>query len=375
MKCNFIAPINNLGYGVHARSLIQAWMARGHEASLVSIGDTDPQLWTEALIHANRSLRMQAPTVIIWHEQQLQKFDIERGNRSAKIGFPVFELETFDAAGLTGLKSCDQLLTPTTWGQQVLERHGFMSQVVPEGFDPNTFRYVPDRDVAPFPRYLMAGKWEQRKHTTATIRAWVRATEGIHAELRVHAYNPFIQGFGMYVLAELETATKGWNQNVHQGWLGFHEPGNRRTIYVSLGPLPVEEIPKLYQQADFGLFCSRAEGWDLPLVECAASGTPAVATPWSGHSEYVQPDLGWPDELIVKNWSVEPAHDGIFFDGTRGNWRVPWEEEIITAIRYCGSAWRDRRHWEDLSIGCRSAVRDLTWDASVKSLEVALCGI
>ena len=60
--------------------------------------------------------------------------------------------------------------------------------------------------------------------------------------------------------------------------------------------------------ADCGVFLSRAEGWNLGLLEMMAMGKPVITTNYSGHTEFATPA----NALLVEVPEVEPAKDGVF---------------------------------------------------------------
>ena len=60
--------------------------------------------------------------------------------------------------------------------------------------------------------------------------------------------------------------------------------------------------------ADCGIFLSRAEGWNLGLLEMMAMGKPVITTNYSGHTEFATPA----NALLVEVPEVEPAKDGVF---------------------------------------------------------------
>ena len=110
-----------------------------------------------------------------------------------------------------------------------------------------------------------------------------------------------------------------------------------------------------------------------PLMEAAASGLPSVATSFSAHSEYVK-EHSWPSALRIDQGNLEPANDGIFFFGDRGDWKVPLRENIGAAIKKCLEAYQTPL-WAEWSRHCRAAVEPFTWDAAAKHMIDAIARI
>lgn len=63
----------------------------------------------------------------------------------------------------------------------------------------------------------------------------------------------------------------------------------------------------LYNNATFGVFLSDAEGWNRPLMECLASGTPSICSNVTGHTEYLD---DYPEILKVNPTDKNSAHKG-----------------------------------------------------------------
>ena len=49
------------------------------------------------------------------------------------------------------------------------------------------------------------------------------------------------------------------------------------------------EVAALLADCDCGVFPSRAEGWNLGLLECMSVGLNVIATDYSAHTEFVEP--------------------------------------------------------------------------------------
>ena len=72
---------------------------------------------------------------------------------------------------------------------------------------------------------------------------------------------------------------------------------------------PREEYIQWLQHGDCLLSCSRAEGWNLPLIEAIACGTPTICSDWGAHLEFADgisykvdvPHECPPKELIFMN--------------------------------------------------------------------------
>jgi glycosyltransferase involved in cell wall biosynthesis len=75
------------------------------------------------------------------------------------------------------------------------------------------------------------------------------------------------------------------------------------------------EVAALLAGCDCGVFPSRAEGWNLGLLECMSVGMNVIATDYSAHTEFVEPS----NCRLVHIDETEPARTGEWLWGN-GNW-------------------------------------------------------
>ena len=107
---------------------------------------------------------------------------------------------------------------------------------------------------------------------------------------------------------------------------------------------------------------SKAEGWNLPLMECITCGTPAITTDWTGMSEYLQ---YYPSELKVRKDRDELANDNYWFKGNRGTWQIPdinYLKSILSQVK------NSLEKYLRLSDKCVNSVKQFTWKNSALKL-------
>jgi glycosyltransferase involved in cell wall biosynthesis len=160
---------------------------------------------------------------------------------------------------------------------------------------------------------------------------------GIHATLTMKCANPF-----------------------NPDWQREFEKIVNSKIYLIVGNNNMKE---LYQEHDFGLYASRGEAWNLPLIESIACGLPTITTACTGQSEYLN---DYPEPLIIRAGTKELADDGLFFKGDKGNWIIPdYESMVITTSYVLLNPERVYREYRQL---CIDAVKPYTWEAAAKKL-------
>ena len=308
MNLNLMAPINQLGYGVASLNILKALQAEDVEVSFFPIGQ--PQVVTqedaEAVkrgMEAAKLFDVTAPCIRVWHQHDMSQF-VGRGKH---IGFPIFELDTFNDLEKHHLMACDELMVCSKWAKQVCLDQLYMSpnghvyldadakvHVVPLGVDAELFPPAAARqdDKTIF---FNCGKWEIRKGHDILIKAFKKVLEhGENAELWMMCSNPF----------NSPEEENRWRQT-------YDHP------QVKLIPRmeTQQEVYNIMSQVDCGVFPSRGEGWNLELLEMMAAGKHVVATEYSAHTEFCNEE----NSYLLPISDVEPAFDNKWFFG-QGNW-------------------------------------------------------
>ena len=377
MRINLFAPPNNLGTGIHAMNLAQDLEMIGYEICLIPpLGIGNASLKTpkiEKWLGNRASFVPQVPSLMIFDIAFLTQF-----SGRPRIGMAVFETDGFTPIQKAALKSCDFLVTPSSWGAQILEENGLGGAfVVPEGVDTSFFPFAPqaraEREGRPF-TFLHVGKYEERKGTAQVIRSFSRALAGERARLILHSANPFLPEMGYkhlvndlvqekFMPASSFYATTSGNPDI-MIW-------TKGSLEIKLSFVEIEFMRDLYAEADCGIFPSKGEGWNLPLIECLASGVPAIAGNWTGQGEYYR---HVPDFLHLKEFEKETANDGIWFHGNKGEWFVPSEDEIAAHIQGAFRIVRKFRR-EPVWMDAVSKIREFTWTRAAAQFNAVLTAV
>jgi len=222
-----------------------------------------------------------------------------------KIAYTMYETTKFPEDFLNQLRTFDQLWVPSTWQKQNLVKQNFPEQklkVVPLGVDGNTFFPVSEK----FQKFtfVLVGRWDARKSTMEIIRSFKECFENNkNVELLLLVDNPFdIDGLG---------STK--NRLKHYDL----ESENIKSLSFTTR----EEYVSLLQRSHVFLSCSRAEGWNLPLIEAMACGTVSIYSDCSAQLEFAK-TFGIPVNVLGE----EPASiysDRQFDKGISGNYYIP----------------------------------------------------
>ena len=337
---NFFAPINNLGYGVHSYNLIKAFdkVSKEPVCLIPPYGQvTWKDKYVKKWLNNQDVIDSEDPGIMIFNEGFLSQFC-----GKPRIGFPVFELTKFSKRDIAMMETCDHLLTPSYWGKKVLTDNGFRSiYVVPEGVDPEIF--YPDYDLdyklhrikENGITFVTVGKWELRKGSQDILSAFNAAFANSDQKITLlaHMGNLFDSNWLDKIIQHLTSLDFDKGPHIFRAVGGYFKlnKGNLE-IKICNTTLPThQDMANLYRSADFGIWLSRAEGWNLPLLECIACGTPALTTSWTGMSEYL---WGYPTELKIEKGIKMLADDGIWFKGDRGLWEVP-DPDVVTNRLKC----------------------------------------
>ena len=194
-----------------------------------------------------------------------------------KIAYNVWESTLQPEHYFNKLKEFNELWVPSKWQRDCTIAQGYdpdKIKVVPEGVDINTF--FPEEVSHELTsdgrfKFFLAGRWDYRKSIKEIIETFLKTfNKDEPVDLIISVDNPF-SGDGMKTTEErLE----------HYGL-------NDDRIKILHFP-PREEYIKILKSCDAFLSCARAEGWNLPLIEAMACGTPSIYSNCSGQLEFAE---------------------------------------------------------------------------------------
>jgi autotransporter strand-loop-strand O-heptosyltransferase len=235
-----------------------------------------------------------------------------------KIAFIAWESTRYPDHFVRALKGVDELWVPSQW-----QRIHSITQLVPLGYSPDFIRVVPEGvNVAEFypptslifdyktsssgrasMRFMIFGRWEDRKSTKEMISGWLEEfkTEK-NVELILSVDNAF--PVDKYTTTEERLSAYGFND---------------KRIKVIHFP-PKTEYVKYLQGGHVLLNVSRSEGWGLPIIEGMTCGIPVVTTDWSGNTEFCDGACKVPVDKLIKPFNVYGVED------CPGQWAEPkWD--------------------------------------------------
>tara|TARA_Y100000310_G_scaffold341899_2_gene442779 strand:+ start:155 stop:1198 length:1044 start_codon:yes stop_codon:yes gene_type:complete len=308
MNINLISPVNELGYGVVGLNILKE-LSKEHKVALfplgnVGISDED----VKKAVDNTSTYDVNAPSLRIYHQ-----FDMAMHvGKGMHAGFPIFELNKFDDREKHHLKSMDKLFVCSSWAKKIIRENevGVETVVAPFGVDREMFNEngVSSSDKTIF---LNIGKWEVRKGHDILLEAFSRAFTDENVELWMLCNNPFLS----------EQDNMNWETKYRI------KLGNKVKIINRLGNH--RDVASLMKKVDCGVFPSRAEGWNLELLEMMSCGKHVIATDYSGHTEFANKDNCY----LIDVKELEKARDGIWFNG-QGDWAKLGNEQVEQLVNH-----------------------------------------
>lgn len=302
MKYNeilLICPINKLSYGYASVNILEA-LSKKIKVALWTIGGVEVenhqvQTVKEALYNA-QSFDYDAPSIRIFHQNSL---DVYPG-RGPKIGFPIFELDTFTPVEKHNLAYPDKLMVCSDWAKSIVKNNlpdlADNTYVIPLGVDPSIFSPSP---IQPGPTvFLNIGKLEKRKGHDILIKAF---TEEFKSDEKVKL---LLCCDNLFLTNEQKEA---WGKIIRAN----------KNVYLIPRQESCHDISELIKMSDCGVYPSKAEGWNMPALETLACGRHLIITDYSAHTQYVNEH----NSLLIDIDKNELAYDDIWpvFNG-QGSW-------------------------------------------------------
>ena len=211
-----------------------------------------------------------------------------------KIGYNVWESTLQPKDFFNKLLEYDQIWVPSQWQADCTISQGIDKdkiKVVPEGVDTDIFfpeevELLEEYKNNKF-KFILFGRFDYRKSTKEIIETFLNTfSQDEDVELIVSIDNPFSRD----------------DYKTTEDRLKHHGIDDKR-IKIKHFPSREDYISYLKTGHIF-LSCARSEGWNLPLIEAMACGTPSIYSKCSGQMEFAK-NKGLP----VKILGEKPAND------------------------------------------------------------------
>lgn len=271
MKINMIGQRNLLGYGTFFANLCDQMKRLSFLSTLITEYSVYGDSQTAEKLVADSSPK----DINIWFSGFLDPKLFKTKGRNVVLA--MFEHDKLATNYVKRLSFGDLVWAPSAWAKNVLVTHGLPATkiaVIPGGVDseiyhPHCRQWLETQTPGKF-RFLMLGKFEERKGYKQLLDAFVKAF-GKNPKVEL-----LIKG-DYYIDMERKAALL----------LDFVKSYNAPNIRLLTGAGSPEDLFVIYNMADAFVFPSRGEGWGLPLIEAMATGLPTIATNHSGQTEFL----------------------------------------------------------------------------------------
>jgi glycosyltransferase involved in cell wall biosynthesis len=319
MQVNLYSPIGYTGYGVAGLNFVK-FLSEKVDLCLFPIGQINAETHDDSALCLTTAGKQdnydpKAPCVKIWHQ-----FDMAARIGSGKFyAYPFFELDKLSKKEIHHLSCADEIIVPCQWAKDVLINNGISQHIniVPLGVNRAVFDNTIKSSMKPTNKYIFMniGKWEVRKGHDILVDLFNKTfTENDDVELWIEASS------SEYAFAKEEI--EYWHKLYMTSKLK-----DKIKIFPRLNTQV--EIAQLMSYADCGIFPSRAEGWNLELLEMMAMNKPVITTNYSAHTEYCNKDNAY----LVDVPDVELAKDNKYFFG-QGNWAKLGQSQLDSFCDY-----------------------------------------
>lgn len=317
MDINLIAPINQLGYGIAGLNILKSLTELGENVALFPVmGRVEAPEEYHTIVKDSMEraafFNKNAPCIRLWHQHDMSQF-VGTGTH---VGFPIFELDEFTEREIHHLGSVDKLFVCSDWAKDVVEHElpdwlDTQTHVIPLGVDTDIF--YPRKSKRQNTIFFNCGKWEIRKGHDVLVEMFNKAFEyHDNVELWMMNYNPF------------------YSDEQNTEWANLYKNsklGDKITILPRVQTQ--KDLAAVMNKAHCGIFPTRAEGWNLELLEMMACDKLVITTDYSGNTEFCNSD----NAMLVKPSMMEPAYDGMWFNG-QGRWASLGEREITQYVEH-----------------------------------------
>jgi len=264
-----------------------------------------------------------------------------------KVAYTVWETTEYFKPFFEKLKEYDQVWVPTKWQADITIKQGMdpsKVKVVPEGVDssvffPEDYKLKDDKFT-----FMVFGRWDNRKSTQEIIRAFKNV---FGDNDKVQLFLSVEDKFNADGLGSTKNRLKHYN---------LESPN-----IIPLEFLKREEYVNLLKAGHVFLSCSRSEGWNLPLIEAMACGTPSIYSDCSGQLEFAQ-GAGIP----VKIKGEIPCR--VFYkpeEICQGNWYNPDFKDLEEKIL---EVYNNYQYYKQKALQDSERIRNtFSWDNAAKT--------
>ena len=272
-----------------------------------------------------------------------------------KIAYNVWETTKQPTEFFNRLLQYDQIWVPSEWQAECTIAQGADPEkvkVVPEGVDTKTFYPEPPSTTLDYVdgrfKFVLFGRWDYRKSTKEIIKTFL---------------NEFEPGEPIDLIVSIDNM---WGKDMD----GFETTEERLKHYgfidkrVKVKHFPSREDYVTYMKnGHVFVSCARSEGWNLPLIEAMACGTPSIYSADSGQMQFAS-GKGLPVKITGKKLANSNDYGRYAMSDLPGYYPEPNFEDLARVMRDAFENYTDhkKRAVEEAKI----IHRDFNWENVAK---------
>jgi autotransporter strand-loop-strand O-heptosyltransferase len=242
-----------------------------------------------------------------------------------KIAYNVWESTLQPQVFFNRLLEYDEIWVPSKWQAECTIKQGADPEkvkVVPEGVDVHTFYpeqvdRLPDYDDSRF-KFILFGRWDYRKSTKEIIQTFLTT---------------FKPEEPVDLIVSIDNM---WGEEMD----GFKTTEERLESYgltdsrIKIVHFPTrEDYIKYLKTGHVFVSCARSEGWNLPLIEAMACGTPSIYSECCAQMEFAD-GKGFPVNVIGERPADSNDYGRYKMSELPGNYYEPDFEHLSEVMRY-----------------------------------------
>jgi len=268
-----------------------------------------------------------------------------------KIAYNVWESTRQPEVFFNKLLEFDEIWVPSEWQKECTIEQGAdpdKVKVVPEGVDVHTF-YPETVDLLDEYKdgrfkFLLMGRWDYRKSTKEIIETFLKT---------------FSPDEPVDLVVSIDNM---WGEEMD----GFKTTEERLQNYNLINPrvkiihFPSrEDYIKYLKTGHVFVSCARSEGWNLPLIEAMACGTPSIYSECSAQMEFAK-GKGLPVKIVGEKPANENDYGRYKMSELPGNYYEPDFEDLSRVMR---DAYLNYKTYKEKSVEESIDLRDkFSWE-------------
>lgn len=251
-----------------------------------------------------------------------------------KIAYNVWESTRQPDEFFNKLMEFDEIWVPSEWQRECTIEQGANPdkvKVVPEGVDvhtfyPETVDKLEEYNDGRF-KFLLMGRWDYRKSTKEIIETFLKTfSPDEPVDLVVSIDNMWGEQMDGFKTTEERLAN-----------YGLTDPRIKIIHFPSR-----EDYIKYLKTGHVFVSCARSEGWNLPLIEAMACGTPSIYSECSAQMEFAK-GKGLPVKVTGEKAANENNYGRYTMSDLPGNYYEPDFEDLSRVMRDAYENYEEHR--------------------------------